>query len=105
MSTTRFKTTIEALHKGPEQMSADQATKNIEGWEEYLSKHEHDGVKKVVTDLGKLKKLLAAKEQDGEAIQTLLKKLGKDTIAVAGDEEKGDMKHVKELGEALSSGK
>ncbi len=102
MATTRFETTLKALKQGAKSFTIDQATSNIEGWEEYLSKHDHDGVKKVVQDLGKLKKLLHAGELDGEAIKTLVHKLGKDTIAVAGDEKTAAAGHIKELGEALS---
>ena len=102
MATTRFETTLKALKQGAKAFTIDQATSNIEGWEEYLSKHDHDGVKKVVQDLGKLKKLLHAGELDGEAIKTLVHKLGKDTIAVAGDEKTATAGHIKELGEALS---
>ena len=105
MPTTRFTTTINALKQGAKSFTIDKATTNIEGWEDYLSKHDHDGVKKVVTDLGKLKKLLHAKELDGEAIKALLQKLGKETTAVAGDDETGSAKHIKELGEALSHGR
>ena len=105
MSTTRFKTTLEALKEGPQSLSVEKATTNIEGWEEYLSKHEHEGVKKVTQDLGKLKKLLHAKERDGAAISTLLQKLGKDTVAVAGDTESATSSHIKELGEALAATK
>ena len=103
MPTTRLTTTLEAIKKGAKSFTVEKATSNIEGWEEYLSKHDHEGVKKVVTDLGKLKKLLHAKELDGEAIKTLVHKLGKDTVAVAGDEQNANAKHIKELGEALSS--
>ncbi len=102
MPTTRFQTTIAAIKQGAQSFTIEKATTNIEGWEEYLSKHEHAGVKKVVQDLGKLKKLLHAKELDGEAIKKLVQMLGKDTVAVAGDETTGDAKHIKELGEALS---
>lgn len=102
MPTTRFQTTIAAIKQGAQTFTIEKATTNIEGWEEYLSKHEHDGVKKVVQDLGKLKKLLHAKEVDGEAVKKLMQTLGKDTVAVAGKEETGNAKHIKELGEALS---
>jgi hypothetical protein len=102
MATTRFETTLKALKEGAKSFSIEKATSNIEGWEEYLSKHDHDGVKKVVADLGKLKKLLHAPELDGEAIKNLLHKLGKDTVAVAGDSETATSGHIKELGEALA---
>lgn len=102
MSTTRFKSTLDAIKGGVKSFTVDKATSNIEGWEDYLSKHDHEGVKKVVQDLGKLKKLLHAKEIDGESIKKLVVKLGKDTVAVAGDEQNANAKHIRELGEALS---
>ena len=105
MPTTRFTTTIKALHEGAKSFTAEKAVTNIESWEEYLSKHDHEGVKAVVTDLGKLKKLLQSKELDGKAILTLVHKLGKETVKVAGDEETANAKHIKELGEALSAAK
>ena len=103
MPTTRIETTIKALKQGAKSLTVDKATQNIEGWEEYLAKSEHAGVKKVVADLGKLKKLLHAKELDGEAIKGILQKLGKETTAVAGDETTATSGKIKELGEALSS--
>ena len=101
MSTSRFETTIKAIHDGAKTFTVDKAVSNIEGWEEYLSKHDHEGVKTVVADLGKLKKLLQNKELDGEAIKKTLHKLGKDTTAVAGSEETSGSKKIKELGAAL----
>ena len=101
MSTSRFATTISAIKQGAKSFTIEKATANIEGWEDYLSKHDHEGVKKVVTDLAKLKKLLHAKELDGEAIKTLVQKLGKETVAVAGDDKTANAGHIKELGEAL----
>ncbi|MBB5056644.1 hypothetical protein HDF16_001329 [Granulicella aggregans] len=103
MSPTRFETTINAIKQGAKALTVEKAVSNIEGWEDYLSKHDHDGVKRVVTDLGKLKKLLHADKLDGEAIKTLLHKMGKETVAVAGDEKTAGAGHIKELGEALSS--
>ena len=103
MSTSRFETTINAIKQGAKSLTVEKAVSNIEGWEDYLSKHDHDGVKRVVTDLGKLKKLLQAPELDGEAIKTLVHKLGKETVAVAGDEETAGAGHIKELGAALSN--
>ena len=102
MSTTRFDTTIQAIKEGAQNFATDKAIKNIEGWEEYLSKHDHQGVKTVVADLGKLKKLLETEKLDGTAIKNLVHKLGKDTVAVAGDESTGSSSKIKELGEALS---
>ena len=102
MSTTRFDTTIHALQGSPQQLGAEKGIKNIESWEEYLSKHDHEGVKAVVADLGKLKKLLHAGEPDSAAIQKLLQKLGKDTVKVAGEDTTANAKKIKELGETLS---
>ena len=104
MPTARLTSTIAALKEGAKSFTIDKATKNIEGWEDYLSKHDHEGVKAVVTDLGKLKKLLAAGELDGEAIKKLTQKLGKDTVKVAGDDQTANAKHIKELGELLEKG-
>ena len=84
MSTTRFETTIKALKEGAKAFTVEKAVSNIEGWEEYLAKHDHAGVKNVVADLGKLKKMLHAESLDGAKIKELLHKLGKDTVAVAG---------------------
>lgn len=36
MPTTRFQTTIDAIKKGAKSFTIEQATSNIEGWEEYL---------------------------------------------------------------------
>ena len=103
MPTTRLKTTLDAIQGGVKKFAKDKAVSNIEGWEEYLAKHEKEGVKKVVTDLGKLKKLLQKDEVDSAAVKKLLTSLGKETVAVAGDEENANAKHIRELGEALSS--
>ena len=54
MPTTRLNTTLEAIKGGVKNFTIEKATSNIEGWEDYLSKHDHEGVKKVVQDLGKL---------------------------------------------------
>ncbi len=103
MSTTRFETTLHALKQGAKSFTIEKATSNIEGWEEYLSKHDHEGVKKVVQDLGKLKQLLQAGELDGAAIRTTVHKLGKETVAVAADEKSATATHIKQIGEALSA--
>lgn len=105
MPTTKFTNTIKAIHEGAKSLTAEKGVANIETWEDYLSKHDHEGVKVVVADLGKLKKLLQTKELDGKAILTLVHKLGKDTVKVASDGENPNSKHIKELGEALSAAK
>ena len=105
MSTALFTNTIKALHEGAKALTVEKAVTNIESWETYLGKHDHEGVKSVVTDLGKLKKLLHAKELDGKAILTLVHKLGNETVTVAGGSENANSKHIKELGEALTAAK
>lgn len=104
MPTTRLKSTLEAAQGGLKNLAVEKAITNIEGWETYLEKHDEEGVKKVLTHLTKLKKLLQAKEIDSEAISKLVATLGKDTVAVAGKGENANAKHIKELGEALSEG-
>lgn len=104
MPTTRLKSTLEAIKGGVQNFTIEKAVANIEGWEDYLAKHDEEGVKKVVTHLGKLKKLLQAKEIDGDAVKKLVATLGKDTVAVAGEGENANSKHIRELGEALSEG-
>lgn len=102
MPTTRLKTTLEAIKAGVQSFTIEKAVTNIEGWEEYLAKHDQPGVKKVVQDLGKLKKALQSKEIDGDAVKKLVTALGKETVAVAGDEKNANATHIRELGEALS---
>ena len=102
MATTRFQTTLDAIKGGVQNFTTEKAISNIEGWEEYLSKHNHEGVRTVVQDLGKLKKLLQADQIDGSAIKSLVSKLGKDTVAVAGKDETANADHIRKLGEALS---
>ena len=102
MPTTKLETTIKALEPGFKEMDPQAAIKNIEGWETYLEKHDHEGVKAVGADLTKLKKLLQAEEPDEKAVKTLLHKLGKDTKAVAGDDDTAAAKKIKQLGDVLS---
>ncbi len=102
MPTTKFEATIKALEPGVKQLDPEAALKNIEGWETYLEKHDHEGVKAVGTDLTKLKKLLQSEKPDDKAITTLLHKLGKDTVKVAGEDNNAVAKKIKELGEVLS---
>lgn len=102
MATTKFKQTLDAIKSGVQEFTAEKGVKNIEGWEDYLGKHDKEGVKAVVADLGKLKKLLQSKELDGAAIKKLVIKVGKDTVKVAGEEQSADAKHIRELGEALT---
>ena len=99
-TTTRIATTLKAL-KDYKSMAPEAAVKNIEGWEEYLKNHDASGVKTIVSDLGKLKELLAAETLDGSKIRALVVKLGKDTLALA-KEGGTNSEHIEELGSALS---
>lgn len=103
MATTKFKTTMDAFEGGVKKLPIDKAVANIEGWEDYLHKHDGEGVKAVLADLGKLKKLLQADEVDSEAVNKLLEKVGKDTVKAAGKGDNAEAKHIRELGEALTS--
>ncbi len=100
MPAAKLDATIKAANGGITKLSPDQAVKNIEGWEEYLGKHEAPGVKAVVADLGKLKTHLQSGEIDSAAIEKLVKKLGHDTEKVKG--EGPNAAKIKELGEALA---
>lgn len=99
-TTTRFETTIKALGD-ISALKPDAAIKNIEGWEEFLSKHEVEGAQKLTTDLDKLKKLLAADELDDTKIKALMQKLGKETAALAAHAKGADAEHIKKLGTTL----
>lgn len=103
MATTKFKTTMDAFEGGVKKLPIDKAVANIEGWEDYLHKHDGEGVKAVLADLGKLKKLLQADEVDSEAVNKLLEKVGKDTVKAAGKGDNAESKQIRELGEALTS--
>ena len=99
-TTTKFETTIKALGDITK-LKPEAAIKNIEGWEEFLGKHEVEGAKKLTTDLDKLKKLLAADELDDTKIKALMQKLGKETAALATHAKGAEAEHVKKLGTAL----
>lgn len=99
-TTTKFETTIKALGDITK-LKPEAAVKNIEGWEEFLSKHEVEGAKKLTTDLDKLKKLLTAEELDDTKIKALMQKLGKETAELATHAKGAEAEHVKKLGTAL----
>ena len=99
----QFASTIKKISEGAKSFTIAAAVKNIEGWEETLGEMETPGVKGMATDLGKLKKLLQAEEIDGEAVKTMVAKLGKSTVTLAGKAESKNAEKVKHLGEALAS--
>ena len=99
----QFDATIKHIKDGVKGFTVAAATKNIEGWEATLEKHEEPGVKAIVRDLENLKKHLHAKEIDGEAIRKLVAKLGKETVTLAGKADGKNAEKVKALGEALTS--
>ena len=99
-TSTMFDTTIKALGD-ISSLKPEAAIKNIEGWEDFLEKHEVEGVKKLSTELNQLKKLLSAGELDDKKIKDLLQKIGKETTTLASHAKGGEAEKVKELGEAL----
>ncbi len=101
MPTTRFETTIKALGD-LSSLKPDAAIKNIEGWETYLKDHDAEGAKKIVADLEKLKKLLAAEDLDDSKIKPLLAKLGKETAGLAKGDKTPNAAHIEKLGTALT---
>jgi hypothetical protein len=99
----QFATTIKHIEEGVKGFTISAAVKNIEGWEETLGKLEAPGAKTIVRDLERLKKLIQAETVDGDAVKTLVGKLGKETVTLAGKAESRNADKVKHLGEALSS--
>ncbi len=99
----QFAATIKHLGEGVKGFTINAAVKNIEGWEETLGKLEATGTKTIIHDLERLKKLIQAEEIDGDAVKTLMAKLGKETVTLAGKAESKNADKVKQLGEALSS--
>ena len=99
----QFAATIKHIEDGVKGFTISAAVKNIEGWEETLGKLEAPGAKTIVRDLERLKKLIQAEEIDGEAVKTLVGKLGKETVTLAGKADSKNAEKVKQLGEALAS--
>jgi len=99
----QFAATIKHIQEGVKGFTISAAVKNIEGWEASLGEMEAPGVKGIVRDLESLKKQLQKDEIDGDAVQKLVGKLGKATIALADKAESKKSDQVKALGEALES--
>ena len=99
----QFAATIKHIEEGVKGFTISAAVKNIEGWEETLGKLEAPGAKTIVRDLERLKKLIQADSIDGEAVKTLVGKLGKETVTLAGKADSKNAEKAKQLGEALSS--
>ena len=59
--------------------------------------------KGIVRDLERLKKLIQAESIDGDAVKTLVAKLGKETVTLADKAESRNAEKAKQLGEALPS--
>lgn len=100
----QFAATIKHVKDGVKGFTISAAVKNIEGWEATLGKLEVTGAKTMVRDLERLKKLIQADEIDGDAVKTLVAKLGKETVTLAGRSEGAKAEKIKELGEALNDG-
>ena len=99
----QFDATIKHIKDGVKSFTVAAATKNIEGWEETLGKIDAPGAKAIVHDLESLKKHLHAKELDGAAIQKLVAKLGKETVAFAAKAGTPNAAKAHALGEALTA--
>ena len=99
----QFDATIKHIKEGVKGFTVAAATKNIEGWEATLEKVDAPGVKTIIADLEKLKKLLHADEIKGDAVRKLVMKLGKETVTIAGKTEGKSAEKIKALGEALTS--
>lgn len=97
----QFASTIKHLNEGVKGFTIAAAVKNIEGWEGALSAMETPGAKGMVRDLERLRKLIQAEPVDGEAVKTLVGKLGAATVKLAGHAEGAKAEKVKQLGEAL----
>lgn len=98
----QFDATIKHIKEGVKGFTVSAATKNIEGWEATLEKLDAPGAKAIVKDLESLKKALHADELDGKAIQKLVAKLGKETVAIAKKADGDKAEKIQALGEALS---
>lgn len=99
----QFAATIKHIEEGVKGFTISAAVKNIEGWEETLGKVEAPGAKGIVRDLERLKKLIQAESIDGDAVKTLVAKLGKETVTLADKAESRNAERAKQLGEALAS--
>ncbi|MDN3566665.1 hypothetical protein ACFQY5_31935 [Paeniroseomonas aquatica] len=97
----QFAATIKHIQEGVKGFTVSAAVKNIEGWETTLEKMDTPGTKGILRDLGALKKQLQAEPIDGEAVQKLVGKLGKETVTLAGKADSKNADKVKTLGEAL----
>ena len=98
----QFEATIKHLAGDLKTWGAAAAVKNIEGWEEKLKTVEVPGSKGIASDLEKLKKQLQADKPDGQAIQTLLGKLGTATATIAKKVENATGDRLASLGEAVT---
>jgi hypothetical protein len=99
----QFAATIRHVAEGVKGFTIGAAVKNIEGWEETLSKVETPGAKGIVRDLERLKKLITSDDIDGEAVKKLVAKLGEETVTMAGRADGAKAERIKELGDALNS--
>ncbi len=98
----QFDATIKHIKDGVKGFTVKAAVTNIEGWEATLASSETPGVKTLVKDLESLKKHIQAETPNGEQIQKILAKLGKETVAFAGRSEGKNAEKAKALGEALT---
>ncbi len=99
----QFDATIKHIKDGVKSFTISAAVKNIEGWEATLEKVEAPGAKTIIKDLENLKKHLQADKINGAQVKSLVLKLGRETVTIAGKTEGKGAEKIKSLGEALTA--
>lgn len=99
----QFANTLKALASGAKSMTPAAAVKNIEAWENHLETVDVSGTKGLVTNLGKLKRLLQAEPLDGSAIGTAMVAISGDVSRIGKRMDGKRAEQVQELAEALET--
>jgi hypothetical protein len=98
----RFAETTKLLDRDLSKVSADQAVKNIDMWEESLNGLDSKGGKAVAKDLEALKTALTKDKPSGPAIAKLLTRLGDATTKLADEAPEAQQDKLREIGKALT---
>ena len=99
----QFAATLKALTAGSASMTPAAAIKTIKGWEAHLETIEVSGVKGLLTNLGRLRRLLEAEALNGAAIGKLMVTIAGETGRIAGRVEGKRAERVQELAAALET--
>jgi len=99
----QFASTLKALSAGAISMTPGAAIRNIQAWEAHLGSIEVSGVKGLLANLGRLRRLLEAEVLDGAAIGRLMLTLAAETGRIAGRVEGKRAGSVQELAGALET--